>query len=465
MNRSILAVMLVPVLAFAACKSKNDIVARYDGGRITRGEFHDWMDMKRLSRETILKSPRHQKNKLEMMALERFAVEEAVKEGFDKNSEFLAFAEMAAESQLMELLYNREIKEKAVFKEPAVRVRQIFIRTKDYKIAGGKRQKLNEVEVKRESDIAVSRAREIIAKLGKGEKFEDLARRYSDDFSKKNGGDIGFIVAEMMPPEFSGAAFALKEKQYTREPVVTGGGVYVLQVTDREDLSTKNIDKIVKDKMQATRLKNRFFAKASREYLDALAAAGDVERHLEKAVGGRPSDTLFKVGEKVVTVEDLDRRIASYTGRHTRGGAGVPVSADLRKNVAENYFKLELLRRTALLKGLDKDPEFMKRTAQRRDSILAREYIKHKGSAVAPVTEREMLEEYDTNKLERYYSIADRGGNREKVVEPYPKVRERIKRVLESRGQSEAVRKWKEQLLGSHNFTIIESELEGDKDK
>jgi hypothetical protein len=465
MNRSILAVMLVPVLALAACKSRNDVVATYDGGRITRGEFHDWMEMKRLSTETILKSPKHQKNKLEMMALERFAVEEAVKEGFDKNAEFIAFADMAAESQLMELLYNREIKEKTVFREPAVRVSQIFIRIKDYKIAGGKRQKLNEAELKHESDIAVSRAREIIAKLGKKEKFEDLAKQFSDDFSKKNGGDIGFIVAEMMPPEFSKTAFALKEKEYTREPVVMAGGVYILKITDREDLSTKNIDKIVKDKMQAARLKNRFFAKASRDYLDKLAAAGDVERSLEKSVGGRKSDVIFRIGERAFTVEDLDRRVALYTGRRAHGMANVPVTADLRKNVAENYFKLELLRRTALQKGLDRDPEYMKKTSQRRDSILAREYIKHKGSSVSAITEQAMREEYDTNREERYYSIVDRGGKKEKVVEPYQKVRDRIKRVLESRGQSEVVRKWREELLGGRHFTIVESKLEGDSDR
>jgi len=76
-----------------------------------------------------------------------------------------------------------------------------------------------------------------------------------------------------------------------------------------------------------------------------------------------------------------------------------------------------------------------------------------------------MRSEYDANRDERYYSVVDRGGKREKVVEPYQKVRERIKRVLESRSQSEAVRKWKEELLGSRHFAIIESKLEGDKEK
>ena len=247
MNRSILAVVLVPALALAACKSKNDIVATYDGGKITRGEFYDWMDMKRLSRDAILKSPRQQKNKLEMMAFERFAVEEAIKEGFDKNSDYLAFADMAAESQLMEMLYNREIKEKTAFREPAVRVSQIFIRTKDYKISGGKRERLSEPEMKKESEVAIARAGEIIARLAKGAKFEDLARQYSDDFSKKNGGDIGYIVAEMMPPEFTAAAFALGKGEYTKKPVVTPAGVYVLKVTEKKELKSNNIDKIVKE--------------------------------------------------------------------------------------------------------------------------------------------------------------------------------------------------------------------------
>jgi parvulin-like peptidyl-prolyl isomerase len=464
MNRSILAVVLVPALALAACKSKNDIVATYDGGKITRGEFYDWMDMKRLSRDAILKSPRQQKNKLEMMAFERFAVEEAKKEGFDKNSDYLAFADMAAESQLMEMLYNREIKEKTAFREPAVRVSQIFIRTKDYKISGGKRERLSEPEMKKESEVAIARAGEIIARLAKGVKFEDLARQYSDDFSKKNGGDIGYIVAEMMPPEFTAAAFALGKGEYTKKPVVTPAGVYVLKVTEKKELKSNNIDKIVKDKMQATRLKNRFYSRASREYLDALASSSDVERHLEKAAGGKPAEVLFRLGDRVVTVADLDRRISLYTGRRPHGTA-VPSNAEFRKNVAENFFKTELLRRDAIRKGLDKDPEYIRKSAQRRDSILAREYVRHKGAVASPVTEREMIEEYEAHKNERYYRMADKGGRKEKVVEPYHKVRERIRKVLESRKQSDAVRVWREGLLAARHFAVVESKLEGEREK
>ena len=461
MNRSILAVVLVPVLVLAACKSKNDVVATYDGGKITRGEFYDWMYMKRLSRDAILKSPRQQKSKLETMAFERFAVEEALKEGFDKNDDYLAFADMAAESQLMEMLYNREIKEKAAFREPAVRVSQIFIRTKDYKISGGKRERLSELELKKESGIALARAREIISRLAKGGKFEDLARQYSD---KKNGGDIGYIVAEMMPQEFTAAAFSLEKGQYTKTPVVTPAGVYVLKVTEKKELTSKNIDKIVKDKMQAARLKNRFYSRASREYIDALAASPDVERNLEKAAGGKPAEMLFRLGDRIVTVADLDRRISIYAGRRPHGPV-VPDSADFRKNVAENFFKSELLKRHAIQKGLDKDPEYVKKSTQRRDSILAREYIKHKGAVAGPVTEREMIEEYEAHKNDRYYTMADKGGRKEKVVEPYQKVRERIRKVLESRKHSDAVRAWREGVLASRHFAVDESKLEGDRGK
>jgi len=216
--------------------------------------------------------------------------------------------------------------------------------------------------------------------------------------------------------------------------------------------------------MQATRLKNRFYSRASREYLDALASSSDVERHLEKAAGGKPAEVLFRLGDRVVTVADLDRRISLYTGRRPHGTA-VPSNAEFRKNVAENFFKTELLRRDAIRKGLDKDPEYIRKSAQRRDSILAREYVRHKGAVASPVTEREMIEEYEAHKNERYYRMADKGGRKEKVVEPYHKVRERIRKVLESRKQSDAVRVWREGLLAARHFAVVESKLEGEREK
>ena len=50
----------------------------------------------------------------------------------------------------------------------------------------------------------------IIAQLGKGAKFEDLAKKESTDSSKNQGGDLGWTTPDRMVKEFSDAMVALK---------------------------------------------------------------------------------------------------------------------------------------------------------------------------------------------------------------------------------------------------------------
>ena len=73
-------------------------------------------------------------------------------------------------------------------------------------------------------------AKEIIAKLDKKAKFDDLAKEYSKDQS-----DLGYFTADMMVPEFSEAAFAMEKGSYSKEPVKTEFGYHVILVEDIRD--------------------------------------------------------------------------------------------------------------------------------------------------------------------------------------------------------------------------------------
>ena len=73
--------------------------------------------------------------------------------------------------------------------------------------------KLQQTERVRARHILVGteqEAKDILARLAKGEKFEDLAKQFSLDGSKEYGGDLGYFTQPEMVPEFSKAAFALK---------------------------------------------------------------------------------------------------------------------------------------------------------------------------------------------------------------------------------------------------------------
>lgn len=74
-------------------------------------------------------------------------------------------------------------------------------------------------------------ARDIIADLKKGADFAELARAKSlDPAGKEQGGDLGFFTRDEMVPEFSDAAFKLKDGEVTPTPVKTQFGWHVIKV-------------------------------------------------------------------------------------------------------------------------------------------------------------------------------------------------------------------------------------------
>jgi peptidyl-prolyl cis-trans isomerase C len=86
-------------------------------------------------------------------------------------------------------------------------------------------------------------AQDILARLAKGEKFEDLAKKYSLDGSKDYGGDLGYFTAPEMVPEFSKAAFALKVGE-TSQPVKTDFGWHIIRLEDRKQGAAQPYDQV-----------------------------------------------------------------------------------------------------------------------------------------------------------------------------------------------------------------------------
>lgn len=90
-------------------------------------------------------------------------------------------------------------------------------------------------EKKKAEDAALKKAKDIIKKLDKGEKFEDLAKEYSSDGSASDGGDLGYFNRGEMVTEFEEAAVELKVGKYTKKPVKTQFGYHIILKTDQKD--------------------------------------------------------------------------------------------------------------------------------------------------------------------------------------------------------------------------------------
>jgi peptidyl-prolyl cis-trans isomerase D len=166
---------------------------------------------------------------------------------------------------------------------------------------------------------AQRRAEDLLKQLKSGAKFEDLAKKYSEDpGSAKEGGSLGWIGKGRTVPEFEKTAFSLPKGQIS-DLVKSSYGFHIIRVDDRQDAHMKTLDE-VKDQIEpilkqqkaqqiAQKQAEDLFQQAKTQGLDAAAAAKGVgvvtsdffgRRDLLPGVGPAPQlmDAVFGATEK-----------------------------------------------------------------------------------------------------------------------------------------------------------------------
>jgi peptidyl-prolyl cis-trans isomerase D len=133
---------------------------------------------------------------------------------------------------------------------------------------------------------AQKRAEDLLKQLKGGAKFEDLAKKYSEDpGSAKEGGSLGWIGKGRTVPEFEKAAFSLPKGQVS-DLVKSSYGFHIIRVDDRQDAHMKSLDEvkgeiepILKQQMtqqMAQKVAEDLVAAAKTQGLDAAAAGKNI---------------------------------------------------------------------------------------------------------------------------------------------------------------------------------------------
>ncbi len=83
----------------------------------------------------------------------------------------------------------------------------------------------------------------ILEKARAGEDFDALAKEYSEDSTRMNGGDVGFFQRGQMVPAFEAAAFALQPGELSGI-VETPFGLHIIKLEERKEAHLLPLDEI-----------------------------------------------------------------------------------------------------------------------------------------------------------------------------------------------------------------------------
>lgn len=224
MKKWTVAMSAAAMLALSACNNGSEVVVETKEGNITKEELYN--EMKERYGKEVLRDLVHEK-----VLSKKFKVTD---KEIDQEIENL--------KEMYGVRYDLAVQQSG---EEAIRkmVRLDLLRQKaamdDIKVTDEELKKYyNEYKPKvRASHILVDdekTAKEIKAKLEKGEDFAKLAKQYSKDTgSAQNGGDLGWFGPGKMVEEFEKAAYTLNVGEISN-PVKTQFGYHIIKVTDKE---------------------------------------------------------------------------------------------------------------------------------------------------------------------------------------------------------------------------------------
>ena len=158
-----------------------------------------------------------------------------------------------------------EVRKIAEIPRPRIRARHILIAHADAKRAptGVVRTRLD----------AETRAAQVLNKLETGEDFEELAEEYSDDGSRKRGGDLGVFTKGVMNPVFEAATLSLEVG--ARSTVIeTPFGFHIIERLEVVELALAHILVQWEGLKKSRSDRSREEAKARAEQALALIEAG-----------------------------------------------------------------------------------------------------------------------------------------------------------------------------------------------
>ena len=171
---------------------------------------------------------------LDNLITQEVVAQEADRKGFAKSADVRAQLDLMRQQVLVQALIQDYLKQHPVTDEE---MKAEYEKVKAAR--GDKEYKARHILVDKEPE-----AKDIIAQLKKGAKFEDLAKQSKDPGSKDKGGDLDWNPPSTYVKPFAEALAKLEKGKFTETPVQTQFGWHVIQLDDVRTLPFPPFDTV-----------------------------------------------------------------------------------------------------------------------------------------------------------------------------------------------------------------------------
>ncbi|KAF6511089.1 peptidylprolyl isomerase [Geobacillus sp. FSL K6-0789] len=265
MKKWMMATAVVSFMALSACSNDGlEAIVETKNGNITKDEFYNEMKErvgKSVLRDLIDEKVLSKKYKVTDEEIDREI--ERIKEAY--GTQYDLAVQQNGEKVIREMVKLDLLRTKAAVEDIKVTEKELKEYYDNYK----PKIRASHILVKDEKT-----AKEVKAKLDKGEDFAKLAKEYSQDpGSASNGGDLGWFGPGKMVKEFEEAAYKLKVGEVS-DPVKTDYGYHIIKVTDKEKKKSFNE---MKDEIAFEVKRNKLDPATMQSKVDKLVKDAGVE--------------------------------------------------------------------------------------------------------------------------------------------------------------------------------------------
>lgn len=219
---------------------KKEVVAKVCGKEIKKEDVVNFANMLGPQLTMQFQSKDGVKKLVEEMVNQAMLYNNAIDEKLDESEEYKAEMAKAKENILTNMTFKKALEcEEATDEE----LKNYYNEFKD---------EFSEPESRSASHILVDsedKAKDIKAKIDKGEDFANLAQEHSACPSKANGGDLGTFHRGQMVKEFDDKVFSMSLGEVS-EPVKTQFGYHIIKLNEINDAKARSFDE-VKDEVRA----------------------------------------------------------------------------------------------------------------------------------------------------------------------------------------------------------------------